>query len=104
MTSMLSVPEHGIDAIKALHGRIFATLSPAEQEVLKFYRQQGRKFGVALAITHHVDSQELARATSAEQADELLRKSNATISVGVDGEPADPGYWQRAWWDRAVAS
>lgn len=34
-----------IEAVSALHGRIFAKLTPEELEILDFYRAQGRKYG-----------------------------------------------------------
>lgn len=72
-----------IDSVVALNGRIFAMLTPAEHDVLMFYRNQGRKFGVAVSITSEADPDELASAPSQQAADEILRRVNSTVSVAL---------------------
>ncbi|WP_236077342.1 hypothetical protein [Paraburkholderia domus] len=73
----------GIAAVRALDGRIFATLSDDEMAVLNFYRDTGRKFGVAVSIINEADPDELARASSREQADQILKRANSRVSVTV---------------------
>ncbi len=73
----------GIAAVRALDGRIFATLSDDEMAVLNFYRDTGRKFGVAVSIINEADPDELARASSREQADQILKRANSRASVTV---------------------
>jgi hypothetical protein len=77
-----------LDAIKALDGRIFATLTDSESEVLSFYRRQGRKFDVAVSIINQADPNELAHAKSEPQADEILKRANSTISVTIGKDAA----------------
>lgn len=70
-----------VESVMALDGRIFATLSDAEREALAFYRNQGRKYGVAVAIVSKADPAELAQAKTEAQADEIMRRANSVISV-----------------------
>lgn len=72
-----------IESVKALDGRIFATLTPAENAVLDFYRSRGRKFGVTIRIDNDADPEELARARSQEQADQILKRANNRVHVTV---------------------
>ena len=72
-----------IDAVKALNGKIFATLSTEEEVVLDFYLKQGRKFGVSVSIINEADPEELARAKSQEQADQIMKTANSKVSVTV---------------------
>lgn len=65
----------------ALDGRIFAMLTPEEFEVIEFYRDQGRKYGVALSIINQADPTELAKATSKAAADEIMRRANSAVAV-----------------------
>ena len=78
-----SDPER-IEAIKALDGRIFAMLSPEEETLLNLYRDQGRKWGVSVQIINESDPAELAKATSRQHADQILKRSNSRISVEVN--------------------
>ena len=87
-----------IEAVRALDGRIFAMLSGDELEVLGFYRVQGRKFDVAVTIENLADADELKRAASPVQADEIQRRRNSRISVRVGPAAA------RAWAARARAN
>ena len=72
-----------IEDILALDGRIFAMLTPGELETLDFYRAQGRKYGVSIKIIGEVDSDELKRAKSQKDADQILRRTNSRVSVFV---------------------
>lgn len=72
-----------IAKVKALDGRLFVTLTEDEESVLDFYRRQGRKYGVTVAILNECDPEELARASSQEQADQLLKRANSRISIVV---------------------
>lgn len=75
--------EFNIDEVKALDGKIFAMLTERENEVLNFYRNQGRKFGVSLLIINEADPEELARAHSQQEADHIMKSANSRISVTV---------------------
>jgi hypothetical protein len=70
-----------IESVIALNGRIFAMLSPDEVKVLEFYRDQGRKYGIALSIINQADPTELAKATSKAAADDILRRANSVVTV-----------------------
>lgn len=72
-----------IDEVRALNGKIFAMLTDRENEVLTFYRNQGRKFGVSISIINEADPEELARARSREHADEIMKRANSRVSVTV---------------------
>lgn len=72
-----------IEEVKALDGRIFAMLNPDEEAVLNFYRDQGRKFGVSVSIINEANPEELARASSKQQADQILKSANSRIHVVV---------------------
>lgn len=70
-----------IESVVALDGRVFAMLSPEEVKVLEFYRDQGRKYGVALSIINKADPAELAKASSKAEADDVMRSANSIVSV-----------------------
>lgn len=70
-----------IESVMALDGRIFAMLTPEEVKVLEFYRDQGRKYGVALSIINKADPTELTKATSKVAADEIMRSANSVVTV-----------------------
>lgn len=72
-----------IDEVKALDGKIFAMLSDRENEVYKFYRNQGRKYGVAISIVNKANQEELSRAASEEQAEQIMKSANSLVSVAV---------------------
>jgi len=72
-----------IDDVKALDGKIFAMLTERENEVLNFYRDQGRKFGVSVSVMNEADPEALARARSKEEADAIMKSANSRISVTV---------------------
>ena len=72
-----------IESTKALDGRIFAMLTPAELETLEFYRAQGRKFGVSVSIVNKADPVALVNAESRQEADSIMKSANSLISVSV---------------------
>ncbi|MCU6502263.1 hypothetical protein LPN04_31160 [Rugamonas sp. A1-17] len=72
-----------INEVQALDGKILAMLSARENEVLSHYRDQGRKHGVAVSIINEADPDELARAVSKEQADQIMKRANSRVSVIV---------------------
>lgn len=90
---MMTIPT--LDAIRALDGRNFAMLTADELAVLRFYRDQGHKFDVAITITSDADAKELERA-SREQADELMRRANSHVHIVVGANA------EKAWRHRAI--
>ena len=72
-----------IEEVKAIDGKIFAMLNERENEVLNYYRDQGRKFGVAVSIINEADPQELAQARSKEQSDKIMKRANSRVAVSV---------------------
>lgn len=85
-----------IDQVKALDGRIFATLTHEETSVLDFYLMQGRKYDVAISMLNKADPIELARAGSPAEADAIMKRANSLVSVSVG-----PGA-AAAWAERDV--
>jgi hypothetical protein len=75
--------EPTVEEVKALDGKIFAMLTERENEVLNFYRDRGRKFGVSVSINNEADAEELARALSKEDADQIMKSANSRICVTV---------------------
>lgn len=71
------------DAVRTLNGREFAMLNDDELAVLQMYRARGRKFGVSIAIESEADPEELARAASQAQADEILRRARSKVRVTI---------------------
>lgn len=78
---MNTAPRIPVEAALALNGRIFAMLSSDELEVFEFYREQGRKFGIDAQINSTADPAELVQARSKAEADEVMRRTNSTVSV-----------------------
>jgi hypothetical protein len=72
-----------IDAVRALNGRIWATLDDSELQTLEFYRAQGRKFGVSIQIENKADPIAVAAAKSRKEADHIMKSANSLISVTV---------------------
>jgi hypothetical protein len=75
-----------IEEIRALDGKIFATLDKHEQRVLQFYFEQGRKFGVAVSIMNEANPEELAAARDRHQAAEIMKSANSRVHVQVQTE------------------
>lgn len=88
------MPAPSIEAIRALHGRIYAMLSPDEEVVLDFYVAQGRKFDISVRIEKapEVDAAELAAAGTRQEAARLLKAWNSRVIVSV-------GNYARSLWD-----
>lgn len=84
----ITEPE-SIEAIKSLDGKIFAMLTPEEESMFNFYRDQGRKFGVSASIISESDPDEMVRAGSKNQADSILKRSNSRIRVVTRDELKD---------------
>lgn len=78
-----------LEAVKALDSKDFAMLTPDEHAVFCFYRDQGRKFDVAVEVRSNADPKELGRA-SRDQADEIMRRawSHVRITIGKDAQEA----------------
>lgn len=71
------------EEVKALDGKIFAMLTEREAHVLDFFRMYGRKHGVAIQVKNEADPDALIRATSKDQADEILKSANSRVHVTV---------------------
>ena len=67
--------------VLSLNGKAFAMLNERESECLKFYRQQGRKYGIQILIENNACADELSLARSNEQVDEILKRAGSTITV-----------------------
>lgn len=72
-----------IEAIQVLDGKIYAMLTPDEEQTLNFFIGQGRKFGVSVAIINEADPAALANARSKEEAEHILKSANSRIRVTV---------------------
>lgn len=85
-----------LDQIQALDGRDFAMLSTVELEVLKFYRNQGRKFDVAISIVNKAHATCMAHTMprSVEDGNQNHRNSFITVAIGPAAESA--------WLERAI--
>ncbi|TWI49003.1 hypothetical protein IQ22_04137 [Pseudomonas duriflava] len=70
-----------VEAALALDGKIFAMLTPEEKRLLHFYRAHGRKYGVSASIINKADPDDLARARTEAQAEEIMRRANSIVSV-----------------------
>lgn len=93
----MSSPIPTLDQVRALEGRVFAMLTPAELETLEFYRRRGRRFGVSVSVMGPVNQPDPLRTTSQAQADEILRQANSLVFVSVGQGAAE------AWAERAGA-
>lgn len=81
--------------VQALDGRIFAMLTSEEVAVLDFYRTQGRKYDVAIAIVNEADPTKLAAARSPAEADEIMKRANSRVTVTI-GPTAESAWAARA--------
>jgi hypothetical protein len=72
-----------IEEVQALDGKVFAMLDEHERHVLKFYTEQGRKFGVAISIINEAGQAELDAARSPQQVEEIMKHASSRISVLV---------------------
>lgn len=73
-----------------LNGCIFAMLTPDELERFKYFRDHGRKYGVIATVTSSADPAVLAKASSQDQQDEIMRRVNSIVSV-IRCEPVSQG-------------
>lgn len=89
---MTTIPT--LHAVQALDGKNFAMLSVEEQAVLTFFRDQGRKFDVSVAILSDADPTDLERA-SRQQADEIMRRANSHVRITI-GNGAQDAWAARA--------
>lgn len=71
------------DEIKALDGRLLATLTPEESRVLSVASIAGKSFGVAVALTSDSDPDVLAAARTPEEAGTIMKKADCRVSVTV---------------------
>ncbi|NMV41120.1 hypothetical protein [Ralstonia insidiosa] len=81
--------------VRELDGRIFAMLTADELSVLDFYRTQGRKFDVSVAILSEADPTELAAARSPAEAEAIMKRANSRVSVTI-GPAAEAAWAARA--------
>jgi hypothetical protein len=65
----------------ALDGCNFATLTHAQLELFNFYRDQGRKYGLAATVVCEANSAELAEVKLQSHQDEIMRRLNGTVSI-----------------------
>lgn len=80
-----------LEAIKALDGRIFATLIPEEYDIYKFYRDRGRKFGVSVSVMNEEDPNALAQSLSIDEAEHFFKMANSRLLVSLSAEA--PALW-----------
>jgi len=73
-----------LDAVRALAGKDFATLSPEEKATWDLYSSQGRKYGVTLTRVTEAPDCELARATSGAEFDQIVSRYPSKIKVTID--------------------
>ena len=85
-----------LESIRALNGRIFATLSPKEHEVFDFYAAQGRKFEVEISIVKDGVAIDLDDAPGRARAEAIIKASDSKVSVVVGSGACE------AWAARAV--
>lgn len=84
----MSEQQPSIEQVRALDGRIFAMLDADEERVLNFYRDRGRKYGVSVSIINEGDPGELLRASSKQQSDQILKRTNSRVHVRVEAASA----------------
>jgi hypothetical protein len=76
-------PNPSVSEILAIDGKILDLLDDREKLVLKYYQSRGRKYGVSVIIANEVDPEELAKARSRQQADDILETANSRIAVKI---------------------
>jgi hypothetical protein len=86
LTSSPTTPP--LDAIKALDGRVLSTLSEGEMFILSFYRRQGRKFDVSIAITGRESVNEPPIEEASDSVLDWSEASTIRVSVGSRAETA----------------
>lgn len=85
-----SIPS--LEAVRSLNGSDFAMLTADQARVLDFYRAQGRKFDVTVAIVTEADPTEIAAAASPKQADCIMKRSTSVVSVTIG--PGAESAWR----------
>lgn len=73
-----------VERVKSIDGRVFAMLSEEEKALLNFYRNHGRKFGVAVSIVNDPSAEAVAKASSGVQATQTMELGDGRVSVAVD--------------------
>ncbi|RZQ33259.1 hypothetical protein D8T38_18410 [Vibrio vulnificus] len=68
-------------SIESLQGRDIATLSEDEKATFDFFATQGRKYGVAISVISEAPQEELERAKSRRQYDEIVARYPSRITV-----------------------
>ncbi|MBY7854363.1 hypothetical protein KW429_11705 [Vibrio fluvialis] len=68
-------------SIEDLHGRDAATLNADEKAALEFFFTQGRKYGVAISVISEAPQEELKRAKSSQEYDEIVARYPSRITV-----------------------
>ncbi|EGR0524964.1 hypothetical protein ACUNRZ_003218 [Vibrio cholerae] len=68
-------------SIEALQGRDVATLDADEKAILEFFFTQGRKYGVAISIISEAPQEELKRANSQQEYDEIMVRYPSRITI-----------------------
>jgi len=72
-----------IEDIKNLDGMDFAILTAEQEAVWSFFFKQGRKMGVSLQRNSEAPQEELAKAASSQQYDEIVKRYPSRITVTV---------------------
>lgn len=81
-----------ITDVKSLDGRIWAMLTEDEKSLLNFFADRGRKYGVAISFTDLDSREELMKAASKEQTDQILSAANSKVSVRYQPPIEDEFY------------
>lgn len=68
-------------SIEELHGRDVATLNTDEKTAFEFFVTQGRKYGVAISVISEAPQEELDRANSRQEYDEIVERYPSRITV-----------------------
>jgi hypothetical protein len=68
-------------SIEELHGRDVATLNTDEKAAFEFFVTQGRKYGVAISVISEAPQEELDRANSRQEYDEIVERYPSRITV-----------------------
>lgn len=70
-----------VAGIEALQGRDIATLNADEKTTFDFFVTQGRKHGVAVSFVSEAPQEELERAKSRQEYDEIVARYPSRITV-----------------------
>lgn len=72
-----------IEEVKELNGKDLAILSEREKVVYEYFWHQGRKLGVQFNIKSEAPQEQLEKANSKEQYNDLISRFPSTIKVTV---------------------